>query len=198
MDANEKKDQSISSNQSLEEPSSFLCKQCRYPIPNSARICSKCNSYQDWRSFVPFSNTALALLTALISVIGIAAPAFYTLVHTPRSKAVLTMPSVDGTTLRIIAINKGDAPASLIRAWVDSDYLAAATKVKLRSDSDAIIQPGNKLLTFDVVPLLDEEDSYRSSLEMLSYVIQKKWDLVQKYVSIYFNLMGVLLFRLYH
>jgi hypothetical protein len=113
-------------------------------------------------------------LIALISVIGIAAPVFYKLFHTPHSQAILTMPSVDGTTLRVIAVNKGDAPASLIKAWVDSDYLAAATKVRLRNDADAIIQPGSKLLTFDVVPLLDEDDSYRSSLEMLTYVIQNK------------------------
>lgn len=84
------------------------------------------------------------------------------------------MPSLDGTTLRIIAINRGDAPASLIRAWVDSDYLAGATQVRLRNDADAILQPGSNLLTFDVIPLLDEDDSYRSSMEMLDYIIRNK------------------------
>lgn len=151
-----------------------LCKQCKNEIPSEARICSACSSYQDWRSLIPISNTALALLTALVSVIGIAAPAIYKTIHKPRSEATLTMPSIDGTTLRMVAINRGDAPASLIRAWVDSDYLAAATKVQLRNDSDAIIQPGSKLLTFDIVPLLDEDDSYRSSLEMLTYITQDK------------------------
>ncbi|EPV9122369.1 hypothetical protein ACWAUT_005495 [Pseudomonas aeruginosa] len=147
-----------------------LCKQCQNLIPNNAQICTKCNAYQDWRRYIPFSNTALALLTALISVIGIASPVLYKIVHTPRSEATLAMPSVDGTTLRIIALNKGDAPASLIRAWVDSEYLAAATKVRLRNDADALIQPGSKLLTFDVIPLLDEDDSFRSSLEMLTHI----------------------------
>jgi hypothetical protein len=156
------------------KPLMDLCKQCKNKIPSGARICSTCNSYQDWRSLIPFSNTALALLTALVSVVGIAAPALYKTVHKPRSEATLTMPSVDGTTLRIVAINRGDAPASIIRAWVDSEYLAAATKVRLRNDSDAIIQPGSKLLTFDIVPLLDEDDSYRSSLEMLTYITQNK------------------------
>jgi hypothetical protein len=150
------------------------CKQCKNDIPVGARICSKCNSYQDWRIFIPFSNTALALLAALISVVGIAAPAIYKMIHTPTSNAYLSMPSFEGTTLRIVAVNTGDAPASIIRAWVDSDYLAAATKVRLRSDADAIIQPGNKLITFDLVPLLDEDDSYRSSLEMLTYILQEK------------------------
>jgi len=105
---------------------------------------------------------------------GIVAPVLYELFHTPRSQATLTMPSFDGNTLRITAINKGDAPASLIKASVDSDYLAQATKVRLRSDADALIQPGAKLLTFDIVPLLDEDDSYRSSLEILLYMTQKK------------------------
>jgi hypothetical protein len=150
------------------------CKQCKSIIPRGAVICSTCNSYQDWRSFIPFSNTALALVTALISVIGIATPTIYKIIHTPQSQATLSMPSIDGTTLRIVAVNKGDAPASLIRAWVDSEYLAAATKIRLKNDADALIPPGSKSLTFDVVPLLDEDDSYRSSMEMLSYVIKKE------------------------
>lgn len=151
-----------------------FCKQCRHRVPAGARICATCNSYQDWRSVIPLSSTALALLTALVSTMGLAAPALYKLVHTPRSDASLSMPSVDGTTLRVVAVNKGDAPASLIKAWVDSDYLAGATKVRLRNDSDAIIPPGSKLLTFDIVPLLDEDDSYRSSMEMIRYIISRK------------------------
>ncbi|SFT71855.1 hypothetical protein [Paraburkholderia aspalathi] len=151
-----------------------LCRQCKTEIPVGAKICSTCNSYQDWRSFIPFSNTALALITALISVAGISGPLLYKAVHTPRSEASITMPSVDGTTLRVVVINRGDAPASLGRVWVDSEYLAGATKVRLRNDSDAIIQPGSKLLTFDIIPLLDEDDSYSSSVEMMSLVLQKK------------------------
>lgn len=156
------------------ETKTVQCTQCKSEIPEGAKICSTCNSYQDWRGIIPFSNTVLALLTALVSVIGIAAPTMYKIVHKPRSEAILTMPSVDGTTLRLVAINRGDAPASIIKAWVDSDYLAAATKVKIKKDSDAIIHPGSQLLSFDIIPLLDEDDSYRSSLEMMSYVLQKK------------------------
>lgn len=136
-------------------------------------MCATCNSYQDWRSFVPFSNTALALLTALVSTTAIAAPAIYKLIHTPRSEASLSMPSVDGTALRVVGLNRGDAPASVIKAWIDSDYLAAATKVRLRNDADAILNPGSKMLTFDIVPLLDEDDSFRSSMEMMHFITTK-------------------------
>jgi hypothetical protein len=151
-----------------------FCRECMTEIPNLARVCAICNSYQDWRRFVPFSNTAMALLTALVSVIGLATPAVYKVIHTPHSDAYLTMPSIDGTTLRIVAVNQGDAPASLVRAWVDSDYLAAATKIRLRNDSDAILPPGSRLISFDIIPLLDEDDSYRSSLEMLALIYKDK------------------------
>ncbi|WP_051534868.1 hypothetical protein [Deefgea rivuli] len=151
-----------------------LCKQCKNEIPIEAKICTKCNSYQNWRSFIPFSNTALALITALVSVVGIAGPALYKVVHTPRSEASISMPSVDGTTLRVVAINRGDAPASLGRVWVDGELLAGSTKIKLQNDSDAIIPPGSKLLTFDIVPLLDENDSYSSSLQMLTFATTNK------------------------
>ncbi|HET9639508.1 MAG TPA: hypothetical protein VFP12_09905 [Allosphingosinicella sp.] len=151
-----------------------LCKQCRNSIAAGAKICATCNSYQDWRSVVPISNTALALLTALVSTSAIAAPALYKFVHTPRSEATLSMPAIDGTTLRVVALNQGDAPASVIKAWVSSEYLAGATKVRLRNDNDAILRPGSQLLTFDIVPLLDEGDSYRSSMEMIHYIIKKE------------------------
>jgi hypothetical protein len=150
------------------------CKQCRLPLPDGATLCAQCHSYQDWRAWFSISTPVLALLTALVSVTGIAGPVLYQIVHVPRSEAYLTDPSIDGTTLRIVAVNKGDAPASLIRARINGDYFAGATKIRLRSDADAIIPPGAKLLTFDIVPLLDEDQSYQGSLEALTAIVAKK------------------------
>jgi ribosomal protein L40E len=151
-----------------------FCKQCYKTIPKEARLCSHCNSYQDWRSWFSISGTVLALLTALVSVLGIATPAIIKVLHTPKSNAVLQAPSLDGTMLRIVATNSGDAPASLVRARIAGDYLAGATKIRLRNDGDAIIPPGSKLLTFDIVPLLDEDQSYAGSMEALTAVVSKK------------------------
>lgn len=105
---------------------------------------------------------------------GIATPAVINVLHSPKSDAILQTPSLDGTTLRVVAINRGDAPASLIRARIDGEYLAGATKVRLRNDGDAIISPGSKLLTFDIIPLLDERQSYNGSLEAITAVVSKK------------------------
>ncbi|WP_208459022.1 hypothetical protein, partial [Paraburkholderia terricola] len=93
---------------------------------------------------------------------------------TLQGPSAMTLPPILQQPVRVVVINRGDAPASLGRVWVDSEYLAGATKFRLRNDSDAIIQPGSKLLTFDIIPLLDEGESYRSSLEMMSLVLQKK------------------------
>jgi len=84
------------------------------------------------------------------------------------------MPALDGTILRVVAVNSGDAPATLAGARMHSNYLAPATKVRLRNDDDAIIPPGSKLLTFDIVPLLDEDTSYRDSLEIMGSIISNK------------------------
>lgn len=152
----------------------FICKQCRLSIPDGALLCSHCHSYQDWRGWFPVSQTVLALLTALIAVVGTTLPPIIKLFHTPRSEAYFATPALDGTTLRIVVVNRGDAPATFIRARMDSEYLAPATRIRLRNDADAIIPPGNKLLTFDIIPLLDESESYRGSMEMMLAMVQKK------------------------
>lgn len=60
--------------QSTSEPKTKPCRECAERIPLDAKICGECKSYQDWRRFLPFSTTVLALLTALIAVIGATAP----------------------------------------------------------------------------------------------------------------------------
>lgn len=151
-----------------------LCRECCATIPGKARFCTECDSHQDWRRYFPVSSTVLALATALVSVISLAAPGLYGLFHTPRSDLNLSSVTLDGTTLRVVLINNGDAAGIMEQAIVKSEYLAPATKVRLRNDRDAMIQPGSSLLIFDVVPLLDADESFRKSLEMITYAIKKQ------------------------
>jgi hypothetical protein len=51
-----------------------LCPVCGEEIKISARKCIHCSSDLTWRSYLTFSNTTLALLTALVSVIATGAP----------------------------------------------------------------------------------------------------------------------------
>ncbi|MFK0207218.1 hypothetical protein [Agrobacterium sp. NPDC090283] len=150
------------------------CKQCCLPIPEKAKICTHCQSHQDWRGFFSISNTVLALLTALVSVLAIAIPSLYSLLHTPKSDMADPMITLDGTTVRVLINNRGDASGVFVRADVRSDYLAGATKVRLRDDQQAVITPGANLLMFDIIPLLTQDESYQNSVDMIELIIQKK------------------------
>lgn len=48
------------------------CKICASEIPVGAIKCVKCGSFQNYRRYFDFGNTTIALLIALISVIGLA------------------------------------------------------------------------------------------------------------------------------
>lgn len=157
-----------------EEQPSAHCRQCKLPIPNGAKICTHCQSYQDWRRWFSVSTTVLALLTALISVLSFTLPGFIRLVHSPVSELASPIISIEGLTVRVLVNNTGDAPGFFVRAVTKSDYLAGATKVRLREDQKAVIVPGANLLTFDVVPLLTQEESYRNSVDMIELIIQNK------------------------
>lgn len=143
-------------------------------MPKGAVLCSTCGTYQDWRRFLPLSPIILALLTALVSVVGIAAPALYSTFKTPRSETHLEAVTIDGTTLRVLATNRGDAPSTVWRARTGGDFLAPATKSRLRDEADAIIPQGSKLLVFDIIPLLSEEQSYAASLEVLATMLAEE------------------------
>lgn len=47
------------------------CKTCATDIPEFAKKCIHCGSYQDWRRYIDFGHTTLALLIAFFSVMGI-------------------------------------------------------------------------------------------------------------------------------
>lgn len=84
------------------------------------------------------------------------------------------MVTLEGTTVRIMVVNNGDASGVFVRAFAESEYLAPATKIRLRDDQKAVVVPGTNLLMFDVVPLLDQGQSYKNSVEMIQLSLQNK------------------------
>lgn len=65
-------DHDVQQAQASEPPKSETktCRECGNSIPLMARKCTECDSYQDWRQFLPFSSTILSLLIALFAVLG--------------------------------------------------------------------------------------------------------------------------------
>ncbi|MBZ9683240.1 hypothetical protein LB531_21520 [Mesorhizobium sp. CO1-1-2] len=150
------------------------CEQCRLAIPEGASVCTHCQSYQDWRRWFSVSSTVLALLTALISVLSFAVPSFVNLLHRAHSDLAAPMITLEGTTVRLLVVNNGDASGVFVRAFTESEYLADATKIRLRDDQKAVVTPGTNLLMFDVVPLLNQEQSYNNSVEMIQLGLEHK------------------------
>jgi ribosomal protein L40E len=66
--------------------SAVWCKECRAPqkaetcricgavIPEHAKVCNTCKSYQDWRHRIPGDQVALALIVAILSLLGTLLP----------------------------------------------------------------------------------------------------------------------------
>lgn len=147
------------------------CVACKLLIPEGASVCTHCQSHQGLLRFIPISDTALALIIALFSTVSTSVIALHNTFHTPTSEAFISSTEVDGTTLRLIAVNTGDAPAVISEAWIKNRYLAPATRIKLRDDHEAIIPPGSKIIILDVVPLLDEVTSHKISLKAFEYQV---------------------------
>jgi len=84
------------------------------------------------------------------------------------------MITLEGTTVRLMVVNNGDASGVFVRAFAESEYLAPATKIRLRDDQKAVVAPGTNLVMFDVVPLLNQEQSYKNSVEMIQLSLENK------------------------
>jgi hypothetical protein len=126
------------------------CTQCALTIPRSAKLCSHCGSYQDWRGYLGISATVLALLTALVSVTATALPTIVNSLKDHRSRVVLSSPVLEGNRLRILATNQGDGIATIRGAWLsvpDSWWW----KLRLTDADAALLSHGTKQIVFDLV-----------------------------------------------
>jgi hypothetical protein len=93
------------------------CRECGEQIPESARKCSKCDAYQDWRHIFGFGTTTLSLLVALFSVLTVAVPVLER-AFTPTYEAVTVRvvaqrfePSLQKNVLVILLANGGTVKA---------------------------------------------------------------------------------------
>ena len=70
----------------VDKPAEIMvpCRVCREPIRQGAKKCIHCDSMLDWRGWLGISETALALLVALVSVVGATGPRIVEL-FTPKA-----------------------------------------------------------------------------------------------------------------
>ena len=85
----------------------------RRTIKKAARVCIKCNNYQDWRAELGVSNTVLTLLIALISVSLTALPAFKAAFGPHNSIIGFTYQASNPWNITFLASNTGDKSGSM-------------------------------------------------------------------------------------
>src|SRR4051794_18930489 len=86
------------------------CRTCCETIPLGARKCKYCLSYQGWRGWLSISNTSLALLVALISVITTAVPVVTNIAEQPREGITVSMLGTEASNNILSVSNAGTAP----------------------------------------------------------------------------------------
>jgi predicted nucleic acid-binding Zn ribbon protein len=88
------------------------CPVCAHPMPAGARKCTECDEWQTFRRFVPASQTGLALVLALISIISIVGPPFVRWMW-PDSETHVYIVSGELKSLQAAISNTGRRPAIL-------------------------------------------------------------------------------------
>jgi hypothetical protein len=89
-----------------------LCPQCAEPISPAAKLCIHCKSDLTWRRHMQVSHTSLALLIALISVVGSVAPTLVKLL-TPQDSLNADVVGSSETGLSLFVVNTGSSLAVL-------------------------------------------------------------------------------------
>ncbi|HEV3236124.1 MAG TPA: hypothetical protein VGZ25_03995 [Gemmataceae bacterium] len=135
-------------------PETKLCLTCAEPIRKAALKCRFCGSYQDWRRRLPISSTILALIVALVSVIGSTAPVVVGLFRAKTAAFRFSPPEFSQGVVTVTASNVGSLPARLSYAAITIPQKRGAQPYifMLEADGTAIDQtvgPGDaKILTF--------------------------------------------------
>ncbi|WP_156407909.1 hypothetical protein [Ensifer sp. Root127] len=93
------------------------CLTCAIHIPTAAKLCTHCNTYQDYRRYLSFGQTSLALMIALISVTGALLPPLSEMVFR-NSDLERRLISIDQTGAIFVVTNSGNMPGSVISAEV--------------------------------------------------------------------------------
>jgi hypothetical protein len=98
------------------ETALFPCPVCREPIRKGAKKCIHCTPTIDWHRWLAISQTTLALLVALVSVVGATALRLSELLTRDYSDLGLNYRQVYRNGLEVEAWNQGNRNAQLMAA----------------------------------------------------------------------------------
>ena len=94
------------------------CRVCQEPIRKGAKKCIHCSSMLDWHGWLGVSETTLALLVALVSVIGASAPRIAEVFTRHHSELSLNIRQVLQRYLELAGSNQGDKNSLFLSARI--------------------------------------------------------------------------------
>lgn len=128
------------------------CVICKSPIPEGAKLCNECQSYQGrLRRHFPISGTALALLGSIITVFVTAVVPATSYLLNLESRTRFKVTSADNLALHLTVWNTGQKPSVLIGCRLNFGKLPIEDVALLLADEKAakaksLIQHGDPVL----------------------------------------------------
>jgi len=141
---------------------------CAEPILINAKVCRNCNAFQDWRAWLSTSQATLALIVALVSVIGTAGPSILNAIKDDNSQLTGSFQAfVDRRALFIVA-NTGTRPGSISDA-----------KIFITSDNQNV---GGASVYIELLALKPSDHfiPQTSSSALLFAPADKSWEMVSR------------------
>jgi hypothetical protein len=145
-------------------PLEARCKVCREDIRVGARKCTHCDSYQDWRRLMGFSQSVLSLLVALVSVSVVAVPVFYKLFATETDDLRISILELGGPHLTLIVSNVGSRAGAVRSVRLNKNSIVTlyptltgdclilpGKSVELRAEAKG----GRDAITYDDAPMAE-------------------------------------------
>lgn len=144
-----------------------VCIACKHPIPDGASKCSKCGSMQNAWRFLPFGQNSLALVIALVSVVGLVGERLYDLLKGEYTDIQMAPVATSPIGVTILASNSGTragvlsgAELEVVGSWGNAIFKMGA------SDSATFVEPGDDTLVEFVL------SDQRSLPELLSAYLE--------------------------
>ncbi len=159
----------MNAQQDVADSNSIFCKFCKRRLEAGAVICNCCGHFQNWRSYLNFSHSILALLIALISVSTIALPVLLKVFENEDSNIVISYMypelkktfnftrrpapyTLDDFKLVLVASNRGNRPGAIKSA----SLIFGKYSYDLTIEGNRVIEPGKT----EVIRLAKDPDVY--------------------------------------
>ncbi|MBV1959276.1 MAG: hypothetical protein KUG53_00955 [Pseudomonadales bacterium] len=124
------------------------CRICMSEIEDGALKCIHCGGFQDWRGGINLSQSVLALIIALVSILSVTAPPVLAWYKGTSSNIDVKWVNVQDTYFGFVAVNSGNAPGILPRGTLFlTDKEGVTTEYNLEPSLQSVVIPKEEAIS---------------------------------------------------